>query len=292
MDSVQPSVVKLAPLCVEKPWGRTSIPLIFSNSGGRRIGEVQFATPNESRLPLLVKYIFTSEPLSIQVHPSHDQASVARASHGKTECWYILDAEEGAAVGLGLVAELSQEVVRASALNGTIGELLRWTEVKQGDFFYVPAGTIHAVGAGVSLLEIQQNLEVTYRLYDYGRGRDLHLEDALSVAQTGPYMERVRNTLEGLDDPMLVDGPHFTLMYLQDIKQMPPQLSERQRWIIPIQGKVISGNHSAVPGECLLMGSGAPFTLSKNGVAIVGAAGSVNRGETGPSEKNESSRCR
>jgi mannose-6-phosphate isomerase len=272
--------MKLKPLYVDKPWGRTSISPMFVNPEERRIGEVWFATPGEVCLPLLVKYIFTSEALSIQVHPGDTHPVSNRRQHGKTECWYIIDAEEGAAVGLGLTSKFKPGAVRAAALNGTIGELLNWTKVKRGDFFYVPAGTIHAIGAGVSLLEIQQNLEITYRLYDYGRSRELHLDEGLMVATVGPYTERRRNTLEEVNDPILVDGPHFTLVYLQDIEQMPAKLRERQRWVIPIEGSVSSDEYSAVPGECLLLESGDPLELSNNGVAIVGAVGSVRCNET------------
>jgi mannose-6-phosphate isomerase len=137
---------------VEKPWGRGALPAIFPDTGGRRIGEIWFS--DEHDLPLLVKYIFTSERLSIQVHPNDAQASARGLARGKSECWLILDADEGATIGLGMKRDVPSEELRCSALDGSIEQLLDWRPAKPGDFFFVPAGTVHAIGAGISLLEL------------------------------------------------------------------------------------------------------------------------------------------
>ena len=152
---------------------------MFEPPAGQRIGEVWFTGGGD--LPLLAKYIFTSERLSIQVHPNDQQARARGLASGKTECWYILDAEPDATIGLGLTREVSPEELRAAALDGSIEQLIDWRPVKAGDFILVPPGTIHAIGAGISLLEFQQNADVTYRLYDYGRPRELHLDDSVAV---------------------------------------------------------------------------------------------------------------
>src|SRR6185295_6266864 len=162
--------MKLARRYVEKPWGRTGLPPRFGAPDGRRIGELWFTGGGE--LPLLAKYIFTSERLSIQVHPPE-----------KTECWYVLDAEPGATIGLGLLREISSDELRSAALDGSIERLVAWRPVRAGDFFFVPPGTIHAIGGGLTLLEFQQNADVTWRLYDYGRPRALHVEEAVAVAR-------------------------------------------------------------------------------------------------------------
>src|SRR4029079_19231988 len=122
---------------------------MFDAPAGKRIGEVWFTGASDK--PLLVKYLFTSERLSIQVHPSDEQARARALPRGKSECWYILDAEPGATLGLGLKLELSPDELRAAALDGSIEQLMDWRAVRAGDFFLVPAGTIHAVGAGISL---------------------------------------------------------------------------------------------------------------------------------------------
>src|SRR5205823_13170573 len=110
-----------------------------------------------------------------------DQARARGLPRGKSECWYILEAEPGAVLGLGLTREAAADELRAAALDGSIEELISWRPVRAGDFISVPPGTIHAIGAGISLLEIQQNADVTYRLYDYGRPRELHLDDGIAV---------------------------------------------------------------------------------------------------------------
>jgi mannose-6-phosphate isomerase len=238
--------MKLDRRYVEKPWGRTQLPSMFDPPEGKRIGEVWFA--GDPDLPLLAKYIFTSERLSIQVHPSDDQARARGLAQGKTECWAILDAEPGATIGLGTKRPLSPEELREAALDGSVEELMEWRPVSAGDFYFVPAGTVHAIGAGISLLEFQQNADVTYRLYDYGRPRELHLDDGLAVANAAPYPAALTQHLDGGYERTLVDGPHFTL-----VQSNTDALQGRQRWVIPLSGKVRSGGDVAVPGECLLL---------------------------------------
>ena len=165
----------------EKVWGRTDLSPWFGNES-RKIGEVWF----EADLPLLVKFVFTSEKLSIQVHPDDAFAAVHENSPGKTEMWYVLKADPGASIALGFREHLSVERLREAALSGEIERLLHWIPVRAGDTFFVPAGTVHALGAGLAVCEIQQQSDITYRFYDYGRPRELHLDKALQVATRGP----------------------------------------------------------------------------------------------------------
>ena len=230
----------------EKPWGRTQLPLMFDPPAGERIGEVWFT--NGTDLPLLAKYIFTSERLSIQVHPDDAQARTRGLAQGKSECWYVLDAEQGATLGLGLRREIGKDELRAAALDGSIEQLMHWRPVAAGDFVFVPSGTIHAIGAGISLLEFQQNADVTYRLYDYGRPRELHLDDGIAVSNAAPFDDGLIQHLADAEERTLVDGPHFTLvMTCEDM------LQGRRRWVMPLDGHVRSGDESAGPGECLLV---------------------------------------
>ncbi len=134
--------------------------------------------------PLLVKLLFPAEKLSVQVHPDDIQAKAMGETRGKTECWYVLEAEPGAAVALGLKRDVDVSAVKAAVADGTMESLMEWVPVSVGDMLFVDAGTVHAIGPGVVLLETQQTSDVTYRLYDYGRPRELHLDKGLQVIRT------------------------------------------------------------------------------------------------------------
>lgn len=238
--------MKLARHYVEKPWGRKQLPPMFDAPQGQRIGEVWFA--GDTDLPLLTKYIFTSERLSIQVHPNDEQARARGLRQGKSECWYILDAEPGATLGLGLTREISGGQLRSAALDGSIEQLMDWRPVATGDFIFLPPGTIHAIGAGISLLEFQQNEDVTYRLYDYGRPRELHLDDAVAVSKPEPFPDHLIQHLSDAKNRTLVDGPHFTLVLTDR-----DALQNRLRWVIPLEGEVRASGDQAAVGDCLLV---------------------------------------
>jgi mannose-6-phosphate isomerase len=178
---------RLTPRFLQKVWGSTRLEPWFRDSD-RKIGEVWFEGVDS--LPLLVKFIFTSEKLSVQVHPNDEYARVHHQSLGKTEMWHILAAEPGAKIAAGFREELSEQQLTAAARSGEIEDLLEWFEAKPGDTFYIPAGTVHAIGAGLALCEIQEHSDVTYRLYDYGRPRELHLNRAVEVSDRGPIAAR------------------------------------------------------------------------------------------------------
>jgi mannose-6-phosphate isomerase len=171
---------------VERVWGRRELPPGFPRPpGDDPIGEIWFEAPDDA--PLLVKYLFTSERLSIQVHPDDAAAQANGYPRGKDEAWYVIDAEPDAVIGLGLTSSVTAEALRDAALDGSIERLVDWKPAKKGDAFYSPAGTVHAIGGGIALIEIQQNLDLTYRLYDYGRPRELHLDKAVAVAKPEPW---------------------------------------------------------------------------------------------------------
>jgi mannose-6-phosphate isomerase len=171
--------VRLPTRFLEKVWGTPDL-LPWYPTAGKKIGEVWF----EADLPLLVKFIFTSERLSVQVHPNDGFAGLHENSRGKTEMWYVMRAEPGARLAIGFQESISREQLREAAVSGEIERMLNWLEVEAGDAFFVPAGTVHAIGGGLALCEIQQNSDVTYRLYDYGRPRELHLDKAVQVSLT------------------------------------------------------------------------------------------------------------
>jgi mannose-6-phosphate isomerase len=178
---------KLAPRILEKEWGATITGPWLENPEGRKIGEIWFAAPDV--LPVLVKFLFTSDRLSVQVHPDDAYARAHGGDRGKTEMWHILQAKPGSTVAIGLRESASGERVREAAADGGIVEMLEWLPARAGNTFFVPARTIHAIGAGLVLCEIQQYSDITYRLYDYQRTppRPLHLDDALAVASFDPY---------------------------------------------------------------------------------------------------------
>ena len=183
------SAVRLTTRTIEKIWGRHQLGLGFDDvpRGDEPVGEIWFETPGGSAPELLVKYLFTSAKLSVQVHPDDTQARARGHARGKEECWLILNADPHAQIGIGLAETIDEDALRAAALDGSIEQLLDWKPVTPGDVFYLPAGTIHAIGAGVTLLEVQQNVDLTYRLYDYGRPRALQLDDAVDVATRAPW---------------------------------------------------------------------------------------------------------
>jgi mannose-6-phosphate isomerase len=234
---------------VEKPWGRASLPPQFDPPPGARVGELWLA--GAADLPLLVKYIFTSERLSIQVHPNDAQARRRGLPHGKGECWYVIDAEPGAVLGLGPTRAVEAEELRLAALDGSIEQLIGWRPVGAGDFVLVPPGTIHAIGAGITLLEIQQNLDVTYRLYDYGRPRELHLEDAIDVAVRTPFDSRLVQHLPAGEERTLVDGTPFTL-----VSASADPMPDRLRWLVPLSGQLKTASDLVTAGGCLLAAPG------------------------------------
>jgi len=243
------AVMKLKSEYIAKPWGRTQLPPEFPPPREARIGEIWFGS--DPGLPLLAKYLFTSEKLSVQVHPNDEQAKARGLPRGKAECWYVVGAGPDATIGLGLRHSLNREELRGAALDGTIMDAIDWRPVRAGDFLYVPPGTIHAIGEGISLLEIQQNSNVTYRLYDYGRPRELHLDDGVAISTLEPYPEELFRHVGEDEQIILVDGPKFTL-----VQAAADQLRDRTRWVLPLEGSARSSGDVASPGECLLLNPG------------------------------------
>ena len=231
---------------VEKPWGRTDLPLIF-DVGDSRIGEVWFDRIGQP-LPVLVKWLFTSERLSIQVHPNDRQAVERGLVSGKEECWFVVEAEDDARLGIGLHEAIGPEDLRAASLSGDIERLMDWKPVKPGDWFFIPAGTVHAIGAGIKLVEIQQNADVTYRLYDYGRPRELHLDDGVAVSVAGPYNGKSGSLPAAVGRHRIFDGAHFIIDCLQGAGEHAGD-AEGDVIYVPIVGQFAIGADTIGPGQ-------------------------------------------
>lgn len=242
---------KLPIRMVEKVWGRENLPAPFVAPDGQRIGEIWFEPPPE--LPqVLVKYLFTSEKLSVQVHPS--DANALGGEDGKEECWLVLDAKPGARLAIGFNEHLEPDEIEAAARDGSIEGKLAWYEARAGDVFFLPSGTVHAIGPGLALVEVQQNSDTTFRLYDYGRPRALHLERALAVIDPSPYCPRNRGCAECRGET-LIAADHFRL------DRVVGEPSARLRALyaapllaLPLEGELRarSSDERAVAGECLI----------------------------------------
>lgn len=240
--------MKLETKAVEKVWGRRDLPAPFTAPGADPIGEIWFEPPPELS-QVLVKYLFTSEKLSVQVHPS--DAEAPDGSRGKEECWLVLDAEPGATLAIGFKEPLGKDAMRAAALDGSIEELLEWHPVQAGDFFYLPAGTVHAIGPGLTLVEVQQNSDITYRLFDYGRPRELHLEDGVAVAKGDPYPAQCRNNVSADRSETLVDGPFFRFSQCAGAPDADMRVRHHGPVLaLPLDGKVQIAGETISAGEC------------------------------------------
>jgi mannose-6-phosphate isomerase len=181
-------LTRLEPSFRERIWGTTKLAPWFPDPASKT-GEVWFLGGDDASL--LVKFIFTSANLSVQVHPDNEFARRHENCRGKTEMWHILQAEPGAGLALGFRENIDREEFEKALKLGRVEDLLKWVPALPGDTFFVPAGTVHAIGAGLTLCEIQQNSDITYRLYDYGRPRELHLERGLAVSRFEPYDGKV-----------------------------------------------------------------------------------------------------
>ncbi len=245
---------------VEKPWGQANLPAQF---GGRseKVGEIWFDR-QDAALPLLCKWLFTSEKLSVQVHPNDEQARARSLPSGKEECWIVTGASESATLGIGLTQELSDDELRQASLSGEIEQLLDWKSVQPGDWYYIPAGTIHAIGAGVQLVEIQQNADITYRLYDYGRPRELHLEDGVEVSSTAPYVgAHGKLPVEpGLHE--IASGRYFRI-FLANGPVDPAQFGGVDCYLAPVSGVFDTTEGALEPG---MVAFGDPTAMRESGL--------------------------
>ena len=237
--------VRLPTKFLEKVWGRHDLSPLFPDNP-LKVGEVWFTAD----LPLLVKFVFTSEKLSVQVHPNDAFAARHEKSLGKTEMWHVVKAEPGAQVALGFSQTYNKAQVREMAQSGSIEEALHWIDVSKGDTFYVPPGTVHALGAGLVMCEIQQNSDITYRLYDYGRPRELHLDKGLQVASTGSAEIKSR--------PWPISCRYFHTEPLAVHGTTSYPAADRFRILIALQGAGTLAGQAFQAGEAFHVPAGAP----------------------------------
>lgn len=254
--------VRLATIRVEKPWGRRRLWPGFANPAPdeQPVGEIWFDAPGSRDPELLVKYLFTSERLSIQVHPDDAQARARGFARGKDEAWVILDALPGATIALGTVRPVSREELSAAALDGSIEALMDWKPVATGDVIYSPANTVHAIGAGITLIEVQQNVDLTYRLYDYGRPRELHLDDGIAVSDPVPFVVSPLRPESSPGRQILCDTDKFVLERWTWSGRRSLALAANG-WLVPVKGKGQIDGAPFCAGECWMIDGEARLSI-------------------------------
>lgn len=282
----------LIPIFDERPWGVRDLRPIYVKAvkepigeswltwednriangplAGRTLGElckqyrrdlVGAAAPYDDRFPLLVKFLFPGSKLSVQVHPDDEQARKAGQACGKTECWYVFAAKLGAQVALGLKARTTLQDFERAIRDQRAEELLNWVDVQPGDMLYIAAGTVHTIGGGMILVETQQTCDITYRLYDYGRPRELHVAEGLAATKLDTNAGKVvRHASDAAD--VLVRSPFFQV--------------EKIRLRGPLRAEVTSASPQvivAIEGSGVVESQGmAPISFATGEAIVVPAA--------------------
>jgi mannose-6-phosphate isomerase len=238
-----------------KPWGVADLrPWNNARHDGDTIGEIWYERSDSAAVAplLLLKLLFTNEPLSIQVHPDDIYAQSIGLLNGKTEAWYVLSAAPEAKVALGLKRRFTPQQLRHAADDGSISGLVVWKAVCAGDTIFVAAGTIHAIGAGLVIAEIQQRSDATFRLFDHGRGRELHVANAIAVADTGPANFSVIPTKLTDTRTLLTSNSHFTFERIDLAPGSAWRLQAKQEtWLLVVSGSARAGSFDIEMGDAV-----------------------------------------
>jgi mannose-6-phosphate isomerase len=230
------------------------------------------AARDAARFPLLLKFLFPHEKLSVQVHPDDEQALRLGQPWGKTECWYVADARPGSQIALGLKSGVTARQLEEAIHQKRAEELLNWINVYTGDMIYVAGGTVHTLGPGSVIVETQQQSDTTYRLYDYGRPRELHLKDGMAVVKeqvkSGKVVRPAPSEVTGGKNRYapLVKAPYFVVDMFET--KEPFQLATPDD-----SGKSSAQILVAVEGCGAIEAAGmAPVTLAKGDALVVPAS--------------------
>jgi len=240
---------------LSKPWGVVD-PRPWSSAGrdDHAIGEIWYERSGSAAVApsLLLKLLFTNQPLSIQVHPGDAYAQSIGLPNGKTEAWYVLSAASGAQVALGLKRRLTPQEMRNATDDGSISDLVVWQQVHAGDAVSVPAGTIHAIGPGLVIAEIQQRSDATFRLFDHGRGRELHIDNAIAVADAGPAALQVAPSRLGDGRTLLASNALFTFEKIDLAPNSAWCLEAKQEtWLLVVGGGARTGSFDVAMGDAV-----------------------------------------
>lgn len=288
--------IELLPIFRARVWGRESLAPFFANpQGNERIGEIWFTfEENQTSLgmplgqllrehpellgtagdplhpgicPLLVKLLLTTERLSVQVHPNDNYAQEHHNSLGKTEAWYVLDSQPPGEVAVGFKETLEPEKFQSAISSGDVEHLLHWKKVQPGEVIFVPAGTVHAIGAGLTVCEIQENSDITYRLYDYGRPRELHLDHGVRVSHLGPHTAeaKTRPLADGRDELLACDYFRIERLRPQSWLQVPDALPHYSL-LICVKGSGTMNGQACKAGQAwFLPAEGEPVAIDGSG---------------------------
>ena len=220
--------------------------------------------------PLLVKYLDCNDKLSVQVHPDDALAMERHDSFGKTEAWYVVDCKPGAAIYLGFKdLKITREEYIAAVAESRLADLLNRVEVKPGDVFFIPAGTVHALGAGIEVVEVQQTSDVTYRIYDWdrvdasGKGRELHTAlavDAIDFEADAELLHRKYDLAKG-GEAKVIESPYFTMVLHDVTGEKSLERSDIDSFIIFI----------AIKGDATVVADGNEETLAEGEVMLIPA---------------------
>ena len=248
--------VELARASVKpKPWGILDLrPWSNALHDDEVIGEIWYERSIKASVEpsLLVKLLFTKQPLSIQVHPDDTFAHGMGLRNGKTEAWYILSAAPDSKVAIGLQRRLTSQQLRTAIDDGSISDLIAWRAVKSDDVVFVPAGTIHAISAGLVIAEIQQRSDATFRMFDFGRDRELHIENAVAVADAGPTKSSIQERQLTEERTLLVCDSHFVFERIDLAPNSAWCLdAERETWLLVLSGGARVGSLDASTGEAI-----------------------------------------
>jgi mannose-6-phosphate isomerase len=259
---------------VHKPWGVSDLqPWSGIDGTDNAVGELWFERSDADAPPpaLLLKLLFTSAPLSIQVHPDDTFARAMGLPNGKSEAWYILSATPDAQIGVGLKDRVTPQQLRASITTGSIVDLLQWRPVMQGDVIFIPAGTIHAIGAGIVLAEIQQRSDTTFRLFDYGSERELHIDDGVAVAHAWPLRPQGEPTRLTDERTVLAANRHFVLERVElSGGSSWALLAEPETWILVLDGHAAIGLATLSLGQAIFAGGGrSSIEVGANGLTAL-----------------------
>jgi mannose-6-phosphate isomerase len=258
---VKSMAVEFARTCaVPKPWGTLDLrPWSNARHEGVAIGEIWYERLGRAAAAdssLLLKLLFTNQPLSIQVHPDDTFAHSIGLPSGKTEAWYVLSAAPEAKVALGLNQRLTSHQLREAIDDGSISNLVVWQTVSPDDVIFVPAGTIHAIGAGLVIAEVQQRSDTTFRLFDHGRQRDLHIESSVAVADAGPAHFQVEPNQLTDERTLLVSSSHFVFERIELAPNSTWYLQvERETWLLLVSGDARAGSFDIAAGDAIFVQS-------------------------------------
>ena len=191
--------------------------------------------------------------------------------NGKSEAWYIISAKPGAQIGIGLKRRVTPQELRASITNGSIVELVQWRPVAKGDVIFIPAGTIHALGAGIVLAEIQQRSDTTFRLFDYDRARELHIDNGVAVANAWPLRSPANPTRLTDERTVLVASRHFVLERVDlPAASSWALLAEPETWVLVLDGHAAIGLATVSIGQAMFVGGGrSSIEVGTNGLTAL-----------------------